>query len=249
MDTDTLDCGIARPQYRLCDIPSKAHWILRGIEDLNGDALDAICWNCDTPLSWAQWLRGRNFQSHSHCHSCGERVVSEDFSRDLPRHHVRELRRADYFARTWYHATRDESWVPTVQEAEDGKLFVHAGSLLSALSRADDLYSERSSVHPTVYLHSFQLKDPGLVSPTIFDDMMDDWPIRTDLQHSMRVCLVEGIDEEIIGNWQDLEPCFKAAPYYNRYELPGDISLILAASLIDGHSVTTVELLRDETIS
>lgn len=245
MDTATLAREIARPQFTLGQIPPKAHWILRGIEDLNGDALDAVCWSCETPLSWGQWLRGRNYNSHSECHNCGERIISEGFARDLPRHHVRELRRPDYFDRVWYHATKSENWVEDVQTAEEGRLLVHAGSLLSALSRADDLYRENSLHHPEIFLHSFRLKDPELVSPTIFDDMMDDWPVRTDYLESMRVCPVEGIDSEIIGEWQTIEAGYAAAPYYNRYELPGDISLILAASLIDEYSLDTVKLLRD----
>lgn len=220
------------------------HFALQGITNMDDQALDLICTACGGPLSWWQWFQSKSYSRESNC-ACGERIPRNRFKRGLPDHQRYAVASPGYFDGPWFHATRKENWADAVQSPQDGQLLVHAGSKLSALSRADDLVKEISIEHGPVYIHSFLLTDPSAISPTVYDDMGENWPVRIDEGHAMRICPFEDEEEaaDSYNSWQRLEAGYQGAPYYNRYEIPGEISLILHAGLIDLASVKTRKLI------
>lgn len=221
---------------------SQYYFTLQGISDLDAQALDLICVACRMPLDWWQWFQSRGYSRDTNC-DCGE-PVTRRFGRKLPSHQRFAVESPGYFDRVWYHASHNRNWIEDVQGAEDGELLVHAGSKLAALSRADDLgrghlFGDRKPI----YLHSFLLSDPSAISTTIYDDLMDEWPVRLDDEDPMPLCPIEDEEERSDSySWQPLDYGVQGAPYYNRYEIPGEISLILHAGLINRDSVETVTL-------
>lgn len=228
-----------RPRFERSEITDRALWILDGIEDPNADALDAVCPDCSTSLNWAQWLNSRDITRKTYCDRCHRLITLREHTEDLPRHRLQSVQQPGYFGQTWYHASRKEHWVDEVQEAEDGKLLVHAGSRVAALAMADSRRREISPL-PSIYLHSFRFSSTASATTTVFEDMLDDWPKRIDQEITMEVC-------PVVGEPHSLEELsfssgFRIAAYYNRYEVPGDISILFHAALIDLASVDTVEL-------
>lgn len=238
----TATASKVRPTFERSEISDRFHWILDEIQDLSADALASACDYCGASFSWGQWLTSAGEDSNFHCHSCSKAVHPHDSTQDPSEALVSELRSPGYFDRIWYHATIQKDWLQAVQEAADGELLVHAGDRLTALGRADYLrhahsQSYRSSEPLPIYLHSFRLRVTEGFAPEILEDSSDDWPEDlSDHFFGMQVLVGEGplnISDSFIG-----------APYYNRYEAPGTISLILGAKFIDGDSLST-ELLRD----
>ena len=220
---------------------SKYHHMLQEIPDLDAQALDFICLECGTELSWWQWFESRNYNRGVLC-DCGELIPPGGFKRRLPRHQQLAVEEPGYFDRRWYHATRTEDWAEIIQDAEDGELLVHAGSKLSALSRADDMSRTSLNSSRPMFLYSFRLTAPDRISTTVYDDMMDEWPTRLGEGTSLWECALEndGADGLNSGfSFSHLDDIIPGAPYYNRYELPGEISLIFHAGLID---LLTVEV-------
>lgn len=218
---------------------SKYHHTLQEIPDLDAQALDFICLECGAELNWWQWFESRNYNRDTLC-DCGEVIPPGGFKRRLPRHQQLAVQEPGYFSQRWYHATRTASWAETVQDAEDGQLVIHAGSKLAALSRADDMSRNSMNASRPMFLYSFTLTDPSLITTTVYDDMMDEWPTRLDEETPLWECALEddgadGLDSGFSFN--HLDEIIPGAPYYNRYELPGEISLILHAGLIDLRSV------------
>lgn len=238
-----------RTQFTFDEIDPRHQWILQEIPDVNADAMDAACQNCLNPISWGQWLNAANYANKICCNVCGTRIFSEDCNAPLPKRFQAELTSPDYFDRTWYHATRDKDWARKVRRAKDGNLLVHAGSKISALSRADDLYSDyyddpSNANSRSYYLHEFRLRSSKSFSRVVLEDMVDSW--QTDLLEpwKMALCQVEG--EQPSNRSLYLTPeGSRGVPYYNRYELPGEISILFHAQLIQLNTVKTVELTRN----
>ena len=230
-----------RPELTRADMSDRNHWILDEIPDLNADAMAAQCYKCAAKLSWGQWLNACDLKTRTGCHSCGSLPFTNGSSTPLPRETWEQVQQPEYFDQIWYHASRKKDWAQQIRKAESGGLLVHAGSRLSALSRADDIFTDTPSDEP-IYLHSFRLRSSRSFSRIILDDMMDEWQVRLDYPCEMAVCELEG------GNLPDayghLDGKTRGAAYYNRYELPGDISIIFHGKLVQLNTVETVELKR-----
>lgn len=228
-----------RPTFNRAELDPKNHWILEEIEDINSDALDAVCGECQAKLSWAQWL---NSSQGSRCHRCDSLILvgySETISKEL----IASVKDPDYFDREWFHASKRKNWSRSTRDAEQGNLLVHAGSRLAALSRADDIFRENSGLTGEYYLHSFRLRSSASFSHSMLEDMEDDW--QTDLRYpqEMLICSVKG--EAATDDHLELsKKGIRGAAYYNRYDVPGDISIIFHAKLIQLNTVETVKLTR-----
>jgi len=225
-----IDGGDFRTRYR---------WMLSELSDLNAPALAAQCHGCGTPMSWKQWLTSAN-HAQTECVQCGHWLYFDDCTADLPSEELlAELRSPGYFDRTWYHASLSENWFERVQGAADGGLIVHAGDRLTALSRADYLRSEREARQlpaQTVYLHSFRLSAAEPFSADVLDDCDEYWQEQLSKPSPMAVLVsAPGSKEQMVT----LTEATPGATYYNRYELPGTLSLIFTARSIDGASTST----------
>lgn len=230
-----------RPELTRADMADRNHWILDEVPDLNADALDAQCYKCAAKLSWGQWLNACDSKTRTGCHSCGVMIFTDGFSAPLPRETWEQVQQPDYFDRIWYHASRKKDWAQQVRVAKNGQLLVHAGSKLSALSRADDIFTDTPSDEP-IYLHSFRLRSSRSFSRTVLDDMTEDWQITVGNPYDMDTCEIEG--GGCTGGYKHLDERTRGAAYYNRYELPGDISIIFHGKLVQLNTVETVELKR-----
>lgn len=233
-----------RPSYSHSQISSMNHWILEEITDFNAYALDAICQHCKVKLSWGQWLNSIDYHLMLKCHSCSGMLFPEVWGEFMPRTSFEAVQEPDYFARTWYHASDRKHWASEVRAALRGQLLIHAGTKLSALSRADALYEETGKQVP-IYLHSFRLRSTRSISRSVLDDACDAWQDELTDPQAMVICPVEGDDDD--GERLRLSLSaegYRGAPYYNRYEIPGDISLLVHAKLIQLNTVETVELQR-----
>lgn len=244
MTTATLE--LERPQFDRSDISDYYRLMAEEISDPNADALDAICSRCYAPMSWAQWINGNDFKRETSCHSCGKRILSTgSYEWPMPVQQQDLAASPGYFNRRWYHATRRQNWAEVAREAAAGRLLVHAGSKLSALSRADLFLRERFNPNPQpIQLYSFELRSTAEFSTTIYDDMGEDWPERLGDGLSMRVCSTTSTDEDEPSRWEPMGEGVLGIPYYNRYEVPGEISILFSAPLIDLDSVEVEELVR-----
>ena len=227
-------------------IRAEIELMLTEIEDINAPALDAVCGECAAPLSWAQWLIEAYGPSNSTlCATCGKPPRVRFFERNLPTYRVEEIKAPGYFERTWYHATDNPCWAEDVQSAMDGELLIHAGSKIAALSRAVDLRRDSGEAEDPLYLHSFRLSATDSMGRTVIEDADGYWPeTLSEALESRRleICAIEG--EPYVERFEkfSFEEGLRGVPYYNRYELPGDISLLLHAGLIDLESVETVDI-------
>jgi len=234
-----------RPSYSRSQISLKNHWILREVSDFDGDALDAVCQHCKAELSWGQWLNSHDYYLKVKCHRCEGLLFPEMWGESVPRASFEAVQEPGYFDRTWYHASDRKHWAKEVRAALRGQLVIHAGSELSALSRADTLYEETGK-QVSIYLHSFRLRSTKSISRVVLDDACDTWQDELTDPRAMVICPVEGDDDDGETLSLSLSPDgYRGAPYYNRYELPGDISLLVHAKLIQLNTVETVELQRD----
>lgn len=233
-----------RPNYSLEDISSTLYyWILQEIPDINWDALGSSCEYCHAPLSWAQILRAETPRVRENCHGCGAHIYAMSSTVGGPSpSELEELSIPGSLDQTWFHTSTNESWAETVARAQSGRLLVHAGSRLAAFSRADAL---RRSEGREIYLHSFRLSSTADFSPQLFEDMAKGWPSSLDqlAVASLRLESSEDCGEEDDLQWSTPEPGIRGLAYYNRYEVPGDVSILFNGSLIDLSSVATVELL------
>lgn len=239
---------ITRPIFSLDQVSPKNHWILEEIEDINADALDASCYDCEAKLSWAQWLNSSDPKISTKCHSCDHGIYSESFLSALPEKLLKQIAEPGYFDRTWYHASTKEDWARSARSAEHGELIVHAGSKLAALSRADDVYAESES-KGELYLHSFSLRSSRSFARSVLYDMVEDWQDRISDPTPMELEVPGTLEEKLAS--RKITPVleltadgYRGAPYYNRYELPGDISILFHAKLIQLNTVETVKLER-----
>ena len=225
-----IDGGDFRTRYR---------WILSELTDLNAPALAAQCYRCETPMSWRQWLTSAN-HADTECSQCGKTLYFDDCTADLPSEElIGELRAPGYFDRTWYHATRTEDWIEAVRKSSDGELIVHAGDKLTALSRADYLRSvsrEEGADTEPIYLYSFTLSSTEGFSTAVLNDCDEAWQERLGKPYLMDVLIAEQDSREQMIALSGDRP---GATYYNCYELPGTLSVLFAAQLIDASSVST----------
>ena len=228
-----------RPEFTRDQISPRNHWILDEVSDLNADALDARCSKCEAKLSWGQWLNACDYKLRTSCHNCGAMIFTDGFSTPLPRETWEEVQQPGYFDRVWYHASRKKDWAREIHTARDGQLLVHAGSKLSALSRADDIFTDTPSDEP-LYLHSFRLRSSRSFTRTVLDDMMESWQTRLSHPLDMEICEIKGFAPS--GATMALGERIRGAAYYNRYELPGDISIIFHGKLVQLNTVETIEL-------
>lgn len=244
MDQKFVPSGRQRPLFERSELTPISRWTGEAIADLNGDALEAACNECKARLSWAQWLNSGDYRKRPvECHRCGARTYSDDSCLDPTPELLAEVTAPGYLDRTWYHATQKRNWAREVRSAEDGQLIVHAGSKLSALARAD--YLREEGYDGPVYIHSFRLRSSRWICTTLLDDMAERWQEDLRDPRNMDVCPVRGRRDpysfRTLGNGGYL-----GALYYNRYELPGDISILFHAPLVQLNTVTTVELDRSE---
>lgn len=153
----------ARPRFDLRDIPQATRVLAGGIEDLNADALDAICPGCKATLSWGQWLNASfNRNRQITCHACSLPISVKDLTKEpIPAYRLEEVQATGYFDRVWHHATRSEHWAEEVMDAEQGQLLIHAGSKLAALSLANDLRRDYQRGTEPIFVHSFMLSGTG----------------------------------------------------------------------------------------
>jgi len=232
-----------RPHFELEDISKRHYWSLPLVVDLNADANGARCWNCDAALSWGQWLNAGDFSRIEYCHSC-EHVVSADGAHEefIPRSVFGEIEEADFFDRTWYHATDRKDWARDVRGALDGQLIVHAGDELTARFRADGLYQETGD-KCKYYIHSFRLRSSKSMARVPLVDNVDCWQEELIAAEPMEVARYG--DEAPAGEFIEFGPeGFRGAAYYNQLESPGEISILFHAGLIQLNTVKTVELTR-----
>lgn len=244
MTTTALE--LERPQFDRSEISDHYRLMADEISDLNADALDAICSQCRTPLSWAEWINSNDYRKQTSCHSCGKRIFSTgSYEWPMPVQQQDLAASPGYFSRRWYHATRRQNWAEVAREAAAGRLLVHAGSKLSALSRADLFLRERFNPNPRpIQLYSFELRSTAEFSTTIYDDMGEDWPDRLGDGFDMRICHSTAMDEDEPSCWEPMGEGVLGVPYYNRYEVPGEISILFSAPLIDLATVEVEELVR-----
>lgn len=249
MTTTALE--IERPQFDRSDISSFYQLMAEEIEDLSANAFDALCSKCQAPLSWGQWINGNDYRKDTSCHSCGQRIFSTgSYEWPMPAQQHQAVESPGYFNRRWYHATRRQNWAEVARDAAHGKLLVHAGSKLSALSRADLFLRERNvpTARP-ITLYSFELSSTDDFSTTIYDDMGDDWPDRLGDGFDMRICQSTATNDEEPTQYSTMGDGVLGIPYYNRYEVPGEISILFSAPLIDLATVETREIpLYDEEL-
>jgi len=231
-----------RPSYSRSQISSKNHWILEEISDFNVDAMDAVCWSCEATMSWGQWLNSFDYSTKVKCHSCEKLVLCESSVQALPQRVAEEVQDSGYFDRTWYHASTRKNWAQSARRALQGQLIVHAGSRIAALSRADTLIEE-NGIGTAIYLHSFRLRSSSAIARTVLDDACDSWQDELIDPRFMEVCPIQGEDAKDTRLSLSTEG-YRGAPYYNRYEVPGDISLLIHAKLIQLNTVETVKLQR-----
>lgn len=230
-----------RPEFTRADMSDRSHWILDEVTDLNADALDAQCYKCSAKLSWGQWLNACDPKTRTNCHSCGAMIFTDGFSTPLPRETWEQVQQPEYFDQVWYHASRKKNWAQDIRKAKGGELLVHAGSKLSALSRADDIFTDTPAETP-LYLHSFRLRSSRSFTRTVLEDMMEDWQITLGHPYDMGVCEIDGGGRA--EGYSYLDQKKRGAAYYNRYELPGDISIIFHGKLVQLNTVETVKLER-----
>lgn len=230
-----MDTTAPRPSFTRKELAILgSRFTLQAIEDLDADALRAACPECGAALSWGQWLELEKLDRRTSCHSCDSRFYGDGYTTSPPTEELAaELSQEGYFDRVWYHATDRADWVSEVRAAFGGNLLVHAGSKLSALSRADDLIRQGNG-STEFYLYSFRLKSTSGFLTELLEDMCEDWQITTAQQQEMTVCDLRG---EGIERTRHLSSRVRGAGYYNRYELPGDISLLFQAKLIAVESV------------
>jgi hypothetical protein len=212
---------------------------LDAIDDLEAPAFDFSCHSCAAPLSWRQWLNGHDVDILEKCATCRANIYSESFYAAPPVEVFRRIATPAYLETTWYHTSARKDWAPAVRAAHGGTLLVHAGSKLAALSRADDLYWDMpASRRYPLYLHAFRLRSTRNFAPRLLEDAGDAWQERLDVPEPMPLCA----DPE---QGAILTPDgYHGAPYYNRYELPGDVSILFAARLVQLSTVETVQLFQ-----
>lgn len=221
------------------DLTPRVQLILEAVEDLNADALDARCYSCKAPMSWGQWLNTSDLKLDVPCHACGEHLIS-GFSDPVPRATYEEVQEPDYFDRVWYHATTKKDWAQATRKAG---AVIHAGNLLAALSRADDLYWENHEGVAEFDLYSFRLRSSKSFTRVLLDDAEVDWQSSMDHPHFMDSA--EIVDLQQSPKELVLEPKgIRGAAYYNRYETPGGISILFDASLVQLNSVERRTLKR-----
>lgn len=226
-----IDGGDFRTRYR---------WMLRELSNLNAPALAAKCFACETPMSWRQWLTSAN-HAQTECAQCGRWLYFDDCTADEPSEEfLREFREPDFFAQTWYHATRKENWFEEIQSASEGELIVHAGSKLAALSRGDWLRTVRSGEESfdgaPIYLHSFRLNSPERFSKALLNDCDEAWQEELSKPYPMDTILRAPGSQDHMVTLSEETP---GAAYYNRYELPGTLSILFAVGCIDSASIST----------
>lgn len=240
--TTTLE--LERPKFDQRAVSSFCPLMADEIGDLSTDALDAVCSRCRASLSWGQWIGSNDYRQEACCHSCGQRIF-QSHEWTMPGYQQQLVEAPGYFSRRWYHASKRENWAEVARDAAAGKLLVHAGSKLSALSRADLHFRDLSNWRP-VFLYSFEIRSTAEFSTTIYDDMGEDWPDRLGDGFDMRVCHSTAMDDDAPSRWEPMGEGILGVPYYNRYEVPGEISILFSALLIDLDSVEVVDLPRYE---
>ncbi len=234
-----MDTAIARPHFELSDLQPRPEWILEEIEDINGDARSARCNSCFAPLSWGQWFSMNGDGALISCHSCGELLLETPDCGEVTPEQAAEVLSESYLDRVWYHATTDPDWLNTVQKAGHGDLLVHVGDRLSALSRADWLglsKSPKAKLGRKVYLYSFRIYIPDYIVPAIGQDMGCSWQQTIGRPIQMERAKLQG--EERSDDYLTISDNDPLMVYYNRFEIPGAFSLLLAAGLIEGESLT-----------
>lgn len=231
---------IDRPSYDRATLKTNRQLLMELIPDLSQDALKARCGACGASLSWGQWFQrhGGEFQC---CHRCGE-YLKEDPCGDLTPDEADAVREPGYFDREWFHVSEHEDWAEHVLEAEDGDLLVHAGDELAATARADHFRLYTPSWRPIeLYLHRFRLTTAEGFSKEILDDMGDRWQTTLSKPYPMALTEIEGQHREAT-EFTSLSPTIPGIGYYNRFEVPGSISILFHGALIDPSTVETRSL-------
>ena len=233
-----------RPFFERSEITSKRHFILDEIPDLNADALGAACEKCGARFSWGQWLNAADRLKLMECHRCGNRIYNEDFCLDPSDELLAELQVPGYFDRTWYHATTRQNWLPGVRGAFGGDFLIHAGDRITAMARADGFYESNRMRHRAgreleIFLYSFKFRGSRSFRPELFEDMGEDWP--EDLRHERSMGVLANGDTSPTGD-VPMSEGFRGAGYYNRYEVPGSVSVIAPAKHIQLNTVEMVSL-------
>lgn len=106
----------------------------------------------------------------------------------------------------WYHATNIIDWKDTILKPTS-EIMVHIGSKESAEDRARYAGGR--------FMNVMRLKPDAKLSPYVVDDM-NHWP--------------ENVAETRDVEWSNFSQITR---YVNRYEVPGSISLLVAASAVD----------------
>lgn len=231
-----------RPKLKLDELSPRIHWVLQGIEDINGDAPNSACPLCGSVLSWAQWLNSADYHMRTECHKCGKFLRPSSGAAKAPTaEYIEALSEPGYFDRLWYHTSKDRNWARTVRHADGGQALVHAGSRLSALSRADDLYEDDQD--STYYLHSFRLRSTRRFDTRLFGDACTNWQRWLSIPLNAMDLHVSPLENSPVES-PIREGGKLGLGYYNRYELPGEVSILFHAPLVQLNTVETVELTR-----
>lgn len=231
-------------RYSFDDISRERHyWISQALtEDELNEPTRMSCDSCGERLLMAAWLGGSNLG----CTSCGSMVCRDALALQVetPEELLSEVESDGFWRQTWYHASTSPSWATDIRRATgpmegSGGLLIHAGSHLAALNRADDLYGELRATE--IYLYSFRLRGTSAVARDFIlkdENYWQEW-LTDPVEMAIGASRKPSIDRAHLA-----EDGFRAAAYYNCYEMPGELALILHSNLIQLNTVTREKLTR-----
>ncbi len=126
---------------------------------------------------------------------------------------------------TWYHATTSRNWL---EEVIDGNIVVHIGSTESALDRADLLLEHTDEV----VIYEIEINPRARVFAEYAIDE-NEWP-----EHISQFRAIYGGEKQ--GSFK---------PYVNKYEAPGEISLLgIPANLVHVQTLILDEIGGEPTV-
>lgn len=239
-------------RYSLKDISEDRHyWVSQVLtdDDLN-EPTGVSCDSCGVRLLLGAWLGSGVWKDgdNAGCNGCGQTVYHDALAwqTEVPQELLGIVAADDFWRQRWYHATTNSSWATDAREATgpligDSGLLIHAGSRLAALNRADDIYGERGGAE--IYLYSFQLRGISAVARNFILKDDNSWQEWLSGSYDMPIGASSGKHKG--GDRAHLEADgHRAATYYNCYEMPGELSLILDSKLVQLNTVTREKLTR-----
>lgn len=225
MATNARMLAEAKAQYR---------WLCEVVPDLSAPALAGVCRNCSLPYTWEEWLMSRSYRQTVACAACGALIYRFLNYAPLASALLERAQALQAPQQRWYHASAQATWPSTVKAKPE--LLLHGGSVYAARARADALREEDGVA--TVFLHSFTLRSELRFGAFILEDALASWQQELSTPKKMRLCSIA--ENRAHSGWRTLSPTAEqAALYYNRFESPGDLSVLFPASAIVEESIAT----------